>query len=1277
MRNHSSLSFQKTGDSSMAKITKSVFFFFILFPAFAVAQWISIDEYALPNSPARVQLISDDGLSTVIRVDLPGFQLSEFTSDGKVYHSISIGSDAVTGETGYPEIPHIARVLAIPDNGLVSVEILETTPVQVFQGIYIPPVRESWIEGKPETPYLENDEVYSSEKIYPQEAARVEDPAVFRDFRIARVSIFPIRYSPTKREIQVIPSITVKINYSPGFGLNPKTTPPKPLAPSFAKLYSNFIFNYQEVLQQRYGGDIEGHDIMLCIMPDIYVEEFQSYAEWKHQSGTEIFITRFSEIGANQSNPDIIKNYIINVYNTWQNPPTHILIVGDYGSPSGNAPVKYVSYGGWTFVNEDYFVELEGNDYFPEMMIGRFTNYNGSGGGGEYILQVMVDKFLKYEKYPYTTQPEWFKKATVCSNDAYQSQVYTKRFTAQQMLENGHFTSVDTMMSNWPSCTYEESDIVAAINNGRSFLNYRGEGWSDGWHASCYYFTTSYVNSINNANKLTFVTSIGCGVAMFDEGNCFGETWLEKGSLTDPPKGACAFIGPTSNTHTTYNNYIDKGIYVGMFQEGLDSPGEALLRGKLYMYEQFGNVYYVEYHYKIYCLLGDPSIHIWKDIPEPVTVTHPQEIYVGFNQVQVKVNNTSSGLPVYNASVCISGNGVYSTGTTDIGGTVILDVVPNSVGTLKLTVTGGKVVPVTDSIIVSIGTENVTPHGDPQVTDLDGNNDGLINPNENCSISFTLKNWGTITSNGVYAKLSVPDSVNYVNIISDSVAFGNIAPGDTAAGLPFQFFIEPECPVGYIIVFKLHVASTSSAWDYTHNEEVHGCKLSVAEFFIDDEGNVLHNYRLDPGETVKVAFKILNTGDDQAPDVSGILQTNDPFITIIDSTAVFGTILPDSNTINQSDTYTIFVSENCPVQYEAGVLLKLSAHNGFYPYSYEDSLILPVAMPAASDPTGPDAYGYYAYSSYDVLWSQHPEYNWIEIDAIGTEIPKPGGLSDFTQTVNLPFNFKYYGNNFSQVRISGDGWIAFGSGTQTKSLNFPLPCLDTLNNMTAVFWDDFFSNGPQGGGKLFYYSDPANHTFVIEWDTVPHRYDITIKETFEIILRDPAYYPTPTGDGEIIFQYKDVEEAGGCTVGIENSTEDIGLQYLFNEIYDPTANELVNGIAIKFTTETPTVVSIDGDEENPLTIPEAYTLKQNYPNPFNPLTHIIYEIPEAAYVKLSIYNINGSLVRTLQDGNQPAGRYRLLWDGNNSYGNKVSSGVYFYKIQANDFIQVKKMILLK
>ena len=567
-----------------------------------------------------------------------------------------------------------------------------------------------------------------------------------------------------------------------GTGINNKMTPQRKITPSFAKLYKSIIFNYDEVMQSRYNNMLEGHDKMLCIVPDAFANTFQTYQNWKQKSGTEIVVTKFSEIGATGNNPEIIKNYILSAYNTWPEIPTHILLIGDMGiAPHKNWTSPY---DGYTFPNEDYFVELEGNDYFPEMMIGRFTNQE------DYRLQVMVNKFLAYEKNPDRVDNTWYKKGIVCSNDAYQSQIETKRFTAEVMLEDGQFISVDTMMSK-PNCLYSVNDVVAAINDGRSYLNYRGEGWSDGWWSSCTPLKTSHINGLNNGSKLTFVTSIGCGVAMFtttDAANCFGEAWIELGTPTQP-RGGVAFVGPTSNTHTTYNNKIDRGIYIGMFQQGLDSPGEALLRGKLYMYIVYGNTLPVEHHFKIYCVLGDPSIHIWKDIPKPVNVSKPDSIYVGLNQVQISVTDSIDGTPINNARVCVSGDNVYSVGTTDSTGIVFLTITPQSNGILNLTVCGGNVIPVESTIEVVVGTENVTPTGYPSITDIDGNDDGLVNPNENSTITFSLKNWGTIISNNVRATLSIPDSITNVQIITvDTLQFGNIVPNDSVQGQPFHMF---------------------------------------------------------------------------------------------------------------------------------------------------------------------------------------------------------------------------------------------------------------------------------------------------------------------------------------------------------------------------------------------------------------------------------------------------------------------------------------------------------
>jgi hypothetical protein len=1235
------------------------------------AQWVSLNNFSIPNSSPDVQLISEDATSTVIKLELPGFFINEFADNGKTYHSISFDSEAITTEAGFPEIPYIAKILAIPNQGLVNVEVLEVGEVQTITGIDIPPARESWFEGRPETPYLKNLEVYNSEEIYPKDFAMVEDPAVFRDFRIARVSIFPVRYSPARREIQAVSSITIRVNYIPGQGINPKTTPDKPIAPSFAKLYRNFIFNYNEVLQSRYGGRETGYDFMLCIMTDEFYNSFQVYADWRHKVGTYIHVTKFSTIGASGSNPTAVRNHILDAYNNWEIVPTHVLLIGD----AGIAPVKYVTYD-YTFVYDDYFVELEGTDFFPEMMIGRFTNQT------DYRMQVMINKFLGYEKTPFIQNTTWFRKGLVCSNNAYPSQIDTKRFVARQLLDNGNFISVDSLYNGWP-CPGGVSNVVSMINEGRGFLNYRGEGWSSGWWASCFQFQTSNVSSLNNGQKLTFVTSIGCGVAMFNAsgGNCFGEEWLELGTLTEP-RGACAFVGPTSNTHTAYNNRIDVGIYLGMFppgqlQEGMDSPGEALLNGKMYMYQSFGSTYWVEYHFRVYHVLGDPSLHVWKKTPEPVTVVHPDTVYVGFGQVQVTVKYSGSELPVPNAQVCISGQGVYATGYTSFNGTALIDLEAETVGALNIAVRGSDVIPYEGTIQVAQGEENIAPVGNPVVTDIDGNLDGLINPNENCTMTFSLKNYGTQTATNVTATLSVPDTVDYVQIITtDPVVYGNILPGESETGLPFQFYIKPECPVGFIIPFELNVSSSSSSWTYYRNERVHGCALQYNDYFVDDEGNILRNYRMDPGETVRVIVNIKNIGDDIAPDVIGILRCDNEYITIIDSVGTFNSLLPDSISENEEDYFVVAVSENCPVQYEVSYSIVLSTQNGLYPYSNASQFVIPVAMPSGYDPTGPDFYGYYAYSSDDILFEEAPQFDWMEINGLGTLFPRPNGVSNLTQTVSLPFNFRYYGNNYSQVRISTDGWIALGSGTQIAPENFPLPRQDNINNMICPFWDDLFSTYSNETGKIYYYSDETNHRFIIEWDRVRHAIDTLNSETFQVILLDPIYYPTLTGDGEIIFQYKTVEEPGSCTIGIEDNTETVALQYLFDDFYEITATELRDNVAIKFTTNIPTVVSVDEGSQTP-NLPVNYILEQNYPNPFNPETRISYSIPEPAYVKVNIYDINGILVKTFPERNQPAGRYEIIWDGKSDTGSKVASGVYFYRLQANDFIQTRKMILLK
>jgi hypothetical protein len=94
-------------------------------------------------------------------------------------------------------------------------------------------------------------------------------------------------------------------------------------------------------------------------------------------------------------------------------------------------------------------------------------------------------------------------------------------------------------------------------------------------------------------------------------------------------------------------------------------------------------------------------------------------------------------------------------------------------------------------------------------------------------------------------------------------------------------------------------------------------------------------------------------------------------------------------------------------------------------------------------------------------------------------------------------------------------------------------------------------------------------------------------------------------------------------------------------------------------------------------VPADYGLEQNYPNPFNPETRITYRLPEAGYVALTIYNVLGQEVARLVDGTREAGSHSVTWDGRDSRGQEVSTGVYMYRMESSHFVQAKRMLLVK
>jgi hypothetical protein len=94
-------------------------------------------------------------------------------------------------------------------------------------------------------------------------------------------------------------------------------------------------------------------------------------------------------------------------------------------------------------------------------------------------------------------------------------------------------------------------------------------------------------------------------------------------------------------------------------------------------------------------------------------------------------------------------------------------------------------------------------------------------------------------------------------------------------------------------------------------------------------------------------------------------------------------------------------------------------------------------------------------------------------------------------------------------------------------------------------------------------------------------------------------------------------------------------------------------------------------------LPTEFALQQNYPNPFNPSTTVSYALPAASDVRIAVYNVLGEQVATLANGVQEAGFYTVQWNGVDSHGQHVTSGVYFLTMRAGEFTAMKKMMMVK
>jgi hypothetical protein len=580
---------------------------------------------------------------------------------------------------------------------------------------------------------------------------QVSEPGIWRDLRVVSVTVRPRPSSDV-----LVERVRIELRYE-GTGPNPLTHWGRPISPEFDRLYRGAVLNYNWLDVEPWSrSDAIRY---LIIVADQLVQGGDSLAWWRNLTGMRAQVVSRSQIGGGSpAGKTAIKNYIQTAYNTWPEPPEFVVLMGDLGSPSSSneeMPTHIQNdliYPGWSSYESDHWYTLvDGSDYYSDVFIGRIPTRTLSN------CYYVVNKVIQYERNPIIDAGvTWQDKALMCAGWAdtpYPSIPEAKRYVAGKLFAYG-LSSVDSVyVPDMPGID-PDAMIATAVNQGRGIVNYRGDPTADyGWIPLGFY-DTDISNYVHNGWRLPFVLSVSCGSGEFEDQTCFGEYWLTVPEANGTTKGAVAFFGSGGWTHTLWNNWMDKGTFVGLCEGGLSRVTAATEYGKMWMLGQLGHTAGEENTFREYGILGDPGTLLWMDRPEALQVTHPAIINLGSQAVTVSVK-TSQGTPLNGALICAwKGSEVYQYAYTMVGGATNLAVAPVTTGTMLLTVTARNMLPYEGQIQVTAG--DVTPP--KAISDL------------TISLSFqghVLLDWTDVTQDATGA----PETMDHYDVYRDTKAY--------------------------------------------------------------------------------------------------------------------------------------------------------------------------------------------------------------------------------------------------------------------------------------------------------------------------------------------------------------------------------------------------------------------------------------------------------------------------------------------------------------------------
>ncbi|MCX6159753.1 MAG: C25 family cysteine peptidase [Ignavibacteriae bacterium] len=1227
---------------------------FILFTAALNAQEI---KYTGNWGTAGMTLTRQISSGVEINFSVPALNLEDVNVDGITLKAAKIPGIFLPNDAGKPDLAGTGRYIAIPQGATVTYRIVSSRS-EVIKNINIAPAPVIPKDSDPSPLKYPKDNVFSKNENYPASPVIVSAPSKVRGVDVVMVGITPFQYNPVTKELTVYKDIKVEVSFIGGNGHFGDD--------AYRNIWweptlSDAILNYTSLPAIDFGKRYK--DIMLADGYEYVIitpngADFLAWADtikaFRTKQGIKTGVFKLSAIGGNTV--DIIKAWVTSVYNNWAVKPVAMCILADYGFDANSTiPAKLQPDSGYPdFASDNYYADVN-NDEMPEIVFSRIIANNAAE------LQTLITKNFRYETNPPTNpyfyshpitalgwQTErWFQicsevlggyfkysqgKTPVRINKVYSGTPGTVWSTATNTATvvsyfgptgRGYIPTTPDVLGGWDGGT--ATMVNNAMNTGSFLLQHRDHGMYTGWGEPAY--TTSNIPQLTNTD-LTFVYSINCQTGAYhNPSGCpangsFAEVFTRY-KYNGVNAGALGMVCPSEVSYSFVNDTYCWGMYDNMWPNFLPDYGITQIpnRDVKPAFGMAAGKYFLQQSSWPYNT-GDKLVtyrlfHMFGDAFLNLYSEVPQNLTVSHAAVVL------SGVSAFDITAN-AGAFIAVTQDTNILGTATGTGSSQSVSIPGTQLPGQilKVVVTKQNFYRYESSVSVIPPSGPYVikdsvaiNDASplGNGNGLMDYGETNKLALRVKNVGSAVANNVNVKVSTTDP--YI-VMTDSVeVYGTISANSTMLKIDaFTYTVSNNIPDLRSVNFTVTATSGTDTWTSPLAIVSHTAKLKNGFSSINDSaGN--NNGRWDPGETVMLRLTAKNIGSSQVNSVTGVLSESDPYVSINTNNISFGNIAAGDSTRKQ---YSVTSLSSTPAGYIATFMINYTGALGI---TNIDTVRCVVGQNIASIGTGTTGCDYPFYTYYDDARTQML-YTQSEILASGVA---PGyvtkiGFDVTNASTQLMNGFMVKMKNFAGSSLSG--YETTGMTTVfAPSTGYAIP---------GTGWQDIVLTSP------------------IQWNG-------TDNLLIEICYDNNSFTTSTTINGttnslnQLKHQHQDLTTTSGCvaiTAPSASYTARPNIRLTFSPILGVVGNN--NGI------------------------PTEFSLAQNYPNPFNPVTKINYSVPRQSIVTMKVFDILGREVAVLVNDNLKPGYYSVDFDGSN-----FASGVYFYKLEAGVFSDVKRFILVK